>query len=157
MKWYDYLLIVIIFLAGYFLGSYSEESSWLKKETAYKEQLLQLQQTIQTKQKEYAELSSNIQTQLADAKRLYEAKLSNVSSSYANQLQQSEQRAKLYQSQATKGEAERRSLASHAAELDKSLTEGRRVVEELTEHIRFRDAQCILLGKQITIERKVNE
>lgn len=157
MKWYDYLLIVIVFLAGYFLGSYSEESSWLKKETAYKEQLLQLHQTIQIKQKEYAELSSNIQTQLANAKRLYEAKLSNVSSSYANQLQQSEQRAKLYQSQATKGEAERRSFASHAAELDRSLTEGRRVVKELTEHIRFRDAQCTLLGKQITIERKVNE
>lgn len=157
MKWYSWIILPITFISGFYLGSLYEESSWIKKELSYKQQVINLQETIKKRDIEYANLSSNIQTRLANARRDYENQLHTISSTYADKLLKSEQRAKIYQSQASKGESERRDLASYASKLDRSLTESRELVKELTELIRLRDAQCILLGKQIIIERKVNE
>lgn len=157
MKWYSWIILLVISTSSFYLGSLYEESSWIKKELSYKQQVIDLQETIKKRDIEYANLSSNIQTRLADARRDYENQLHTISSSYADKLYKSEQRAKVYQSKASKGESERRDLASYASRLDRSLTESRELVKELTELIRLRDAQCILLGKQIIIERKVNE
>lgn len=72
-----------------------------------------------------------------------------VSSSYADKLQQSQDRSAIYQRKATASEAERRSLADHTARLDKALTEGIRLVEELSGTIRLRDEQLRFIGKYL--------
>ncbi|UWJ04310.1 putative Rz/Rzl spanin protein [Escherichia phage vB_EcoS_Uz-1] len=72
-------------------------------------------------------------------------------------MQQSERRASVYKRQAEAGTLECRSLASHAARLDNSLEEGRRLVEELRATVRLRDNQLIELGKQIQADRKLFE
>lgn len=101
--------------------------------------------------------NESLRRELSESEKAYAVYLSGLNSSHALRLQQSEDRASVYQRQAQAGEAESRSLASHAAELDRSLTEGIRLVGELSAVIKLRDAQLIGLGQQILSDRKVIE
>ena len=60
-----------------------------------------------------------------------------------------QERAELYKRKAEGSEVERGSLASHAAELDRSLEEGRRVVKDLRTTVEQRDTELILLGTHL--------
>lgn len=87
--------------------------------------------------------------ELKDKMAEQEAMLAHANSAYAKQLQQSQDRSAVYQRKATASEVERRSLADHAARLDKALTEGLRLVEELSGTIRLRDEQLRFIGKYL--------
>lgn len=63
----------------------------------------------------------------------------------------------MYRRKAEAGEAESRDLANHAAELDRSIVEGKRVAAELAATVRLRDEQLILLGSQIKADRAILE
>ena len=98
-----------------------------------------------------------MQARLKTANENYQSSLDAISSQYSARLQQSEQRAKVYQRQAEGGATECRSLASHAARLDNSLEQGRQLVEELRATVRLRDGQIIELSNQIRADRKLLE
>ena len=72
----------------------------------------------------------------------------------AERLQRTaEGRALQYRAMSKAGEAERDRLASHAARLDASLADGRRVVEQLRSTVVERDQQLQLLADVITVTR----
>lgn len=98
-----------------------------------------------------------LQARLKTANESYQASLDSITNQYTARLQQSEQRAKVYQRQAKGGATECRSLASHAARLDNSLEQGRQLVEELRATVRLRDGQIIELSNQIRADRKLLE
>ena len=94
---------------------------------------------------------------LEEQKNAYETRLAELSADTDRRLRLSETRASVYQRQAEGGEVERRDLASHAAQLDRSLEEGIQVVGELQSLVGLRDQQLIILGQQIRADRTLLE
>lgn len=70
-------------------------------------------------------------------------------------LQLSETRANVYKRQSHGSSVEQERLAKHAAELDRTLEEGRHLVAELREAIRQRDDAIRALGSMILTDRKL--
>ena len=113
---------------------------------------------------EYATLEANNRVsnqrnsdELAEQDKAHAVAIARLESQYSDRLQLSEQRALRYQRQAQGGAVEQANLASHAAELDRTLEAGRRLVAELTETLRQRDAQLKALGVQLNNDRKLLE
>lgn len=92
---------------------------------------------------------------LATAQQTHEVAMANAQSEFDKRLLQSDKRAALYKRQTETGTAECRAIASHAAELDRSLEEGRSVVSELTATLRFRDSQLKALGAKLLADRQL--
>lgn len=96
-----------------------------------------------------------ISKQLREANESYKATLAQYQFDYSKRLHAAEGRAGLYKRQADGTAAERGSLASYAAELDRSIEEGRLVVRELRATIGQRDSQIAALSAQIVSDRKL--
>ena len=88
-------------------------------------------------------------------KNEHENAIAAVHAEYVDRLHESDSRAGTYQRLSQGAAAERASLASYAAQLDRSLTEGRSLVRELRETVRLRDEQLIVLGKQLENDRSL--
>lgn len=101
--------------------------------------------------------TTKIRSDLAGREAAYAADVSRLRADYAGRLLDSEQRATRYRAAADAGPDQCRSLASHAAQLDASLVEGRSVVEELRSTVELRDAQLRLVGSQLLSDRQLYE
>lgn len=155
------LLVATLAVAIFFLGSNSGAKSVQEKWDAHeKERELALDKEI-SKQNALSRQHSYevgvLTNRLKEATTSYETTISTITDNYTSRLQQSEKRASVYQRQANTGAIECRSLASHAAQLDSSLEQGRQLVEELRATIRLRDNQLTILGSQIQADRKLLE
>lgn len=160
-KGWPYLLVVVLGATIYFWGNSNGQSTVQKK---WDDQKIEDRKALQKLQDKYNALQRNhsyevglLTSRLQTAESNYASELARVSSDYDSRMQQSERRASVYKRQAEAGTFECRSLASHAARLDSSLEEGRRLVEELRATVRLRDSQLIELGKQIQADRKLFE
>lgn len=98
-------------------------------------------------------LTKQIDTNLEQSNERYSKAVAAVHAQYAVRLQQSTTRAGIYRQQAEGSTAERERLASHAAQLDRSIEEGRSVVQELRATLGLRDEQLKQLGEQIIADR----
>ena len=160
-KGWPYLLVVVLGATIYFWGNSNGQSTVQKKWDAQKVEDLKATQKLQDKynalQRNHSYEVGLLTSRLQTAESNYASELARVSSDYDSRMQQSERRASVYQRQAEAGTLECRSLASHAARLDNSLEEGRRLVEELRATVRLRDSQLIEFGKQIQADRKLFE
>ena len=160
-KGWPYLLVVVLGATIYSWGNSNGQSTVQKK---WDDQKVEDQKAMQKLQDKYNALQRNhsyevglLTSRLQTAESNYASELARVSSDYDSRMQQSERRASVYKRQAEAGTLECRGLASHAAKLDNSLEEGRRLVEELRATVRLRDSQLIELGKQIQADRKLFE
>ena len=106
-------------------------------------------------EKENAGLSQRINKKLEEHEKLHQINLAVARAEFAQRLRQSVARTGVYREQAQGSTAERERLASHAAELDRSLEEGRALVRELWETVEFRDQQLRQLGEQILVDREL--
>ena len=160
-KGWPYLLVVVLGATIYFWGNFNGQSTVQKKWDDQKVEDLKATQKLQDKynalQRNHSYEVGLLTSRLQTAESNYASELARVSSDYDSRMQQSERRASVYQRQAEAGAFECRSLASHAARLDNSLEEGRRLVEELRATVRLRDNQLVELGKQIQADRKLFE
>lgn len=98
-------------------------------------------------------LSGQITLNLEKINEKYEQGLAAGRLEYAGRLRESTTRAGIYRKQAEGSASERDHLASHAAELDRALEEGRGLVRELWETVGLRDQQIQQLSKQIQADR----
>ena len=89
-------------------------------------------------------------------KDYYENYISNLSGSLTDELRQSQERAKLYQRYSQADRVKQEYLARHAAELDRCIVEGRKVVKELRATIELRDRQIVELSNYIKATRELN-
>lgn len=92
---------------------------------------------------------------LAEAEKTHAVAMANAQSDFNKRLLQSDKRAAFYQRQTQTGTSECRVIASHAAELDRSLEEGRSVVAELSATLRLRDSQLTALGAKLLADRQL--
>lgn len=102
-----------------------------------------------------SELVAKHTKDLKDAKQQYQNNIKQLESEFTRRMQLHENRAQLYREQAQGGEVERGTLANNAARFDRALEEGITVVDELSELVKLRDKQIIVLGEQIRADRKV--
>jgi transketolase len=139
--------------AGVSHGSNEVQDKWDEAKKAERKEIKRLKDIIADKEEEFREENTRITHELSEAQREYEVAIANQRSEYERRLQNSTERARVYQRQAESGAAECRSLASHAAELDQSLEEGRYLVRELRDTLRLRENQLRRLGEQIMNDR----
>lgn len=135
-----------IILMQYSLITGSYNAGYDACQSKYREELLKQQVENQQKEQAFNETINNLTVNLTETRIRYENTVNKLKSTYANELLKSEQRAELYKRYSEADKAKQRALAEHTARLDRSLTEGRELVKQLTETIRTRDAQLRALG-----------
>lgn len=135
-----------IILMQYSLITGSYNAGYDACQSKYREELLKQQVENQQKEQAFNETINNLTANLTETRIRYENTVNKLKSTHANELLKSEQRAELYKRYSETDKAKQRALAEHTARLDRSLTEGRELVKQLTETIRTRDAQLRALG-----------
>lgn len=156
--------IALGLLAGSLFWAYEKGNSHGQEEVTKEwNQEKNLQQTAMNALKDhYAVLEAanrqktvELTHDLAEAQKTHDVALANAQSDFDKRLLQSEKRADLYKRQTETGSLECRNLASHAAQLDRSLEEGRSVVAELSATLRLRDSQLTALGAKLLADRQL--
>lgn len=97
--------------------------------------------------------NTRITHELAQAEKALDVALAEQRAEFERRLHSSSERAAFYERQASSGAAQCRDLAGHAAELDRTLEEGRGLVSDLRRTLRLRDEQLRQLGRQILNDR----
>ena len=141
--------IAVIGYLQYSLISGSYDAGYIACKEKNQKYILELQSQIKEKEKVFNERVEALSIELTETRLRHENTIDTIKRTYANELRKSEQRASVYQRYATADEAKQRTFIKHTTELDRSLTEGRELVRELTETIKLRDAQLRALGKYI--------
>lgn len=145
--------VVAVYRLGEKTGTAEVQNQW-KKESGLQEAAMNRLQgeydVLQTQhQKRVGELSRELQNSLSE----YEAALHRDRATHAERLLNAETRASVYQRQARGSVTEQERLARHAAELDRTLEEGRALVREFGETLRQRDITIRALGGIIAADR----
>ena len=140
---------------SYVAGQRDIQEQWDAERATYKK-------AMDTLKDQYATLESKVRIdnqrnsdELAEKELSHAVILARLNSEYAGRMQLAEQRASRYQRQAKGGAVEQANLASHAARLDRSLEEGRRMVAELSATLRQRDDQLRAVSKQLENDRSL--
>lgn len=147
--------VVGVLAVTYNMGKSSVQKDWDIEKSNTKLEIARLQGVIDSKEGDHQEASREVATHLSTEKEIYEKARSDAARATADRLRKSEERADLYKRHSEGDAIERERLASHAAQLDRSLEEGRGVVTELKDLVGLRDKQLILLGQQIKTDRKL--
>ena len=144
-----------VYDAGADSGSRQVQAKWDDEKATYKK-------AIDTLRDQYATLEAKARIdnqrnsdELAEKETAHAAALARLNAEYAGRMQLSEQRAGRYQRQAQGGAVEQANLARHAAELDRAVEEGRRLVAELAATIRQRDDQLRAVSQQLINDRNL--
>lgn len=139
---------------GHKAGELKVQTAWdldrAKRDRATNVLLVKLREKDQQSASETVRISNDLSKTLDDAARA----IADAHAASNRRLRDSEARARLYSGYAEAGPTERANLASHAAQLDKSLEEGRGLVEEFRITLGQRDREVVLLGQQIVSDRK---
>lgn len=108
-------------------------------------------------QKQHAKVQEELTLELETATDNFLDALVSAHAEFAERLSASDKRAGVYQRQARGSAAEQERLARHAAELDRSLEEGRGLVRELGATLRQREVTIRALGGIILNDRTLLE
>jgi len=156
------LPLAILGGAGWYLHHQGVESGqaeiqalWNKDKADRDEATAQLKSAYAQKERTNAEESNRAALALQKASDDHQAELAALKRDYAQRLLDSQARAAIYQRQAASSPAECQRLASHTAELDRSLEEGRSLVRELRTALELRDQQLVQVGNQLLADRKL--
>ena len=157
---YVFSSVLALSLFSWFMYSKGQENiqeKWDKEKTEQAVRIALVQDKYDQLFESHKLFSSQVADTLKKKDEKYEKDISTIAADHADSLRKYKSRADTYQRQAEAGTAEARSLASHAAQLDASLIEGKRVAAELAATVRLRDDQLILLGSQIKADRAILE
>lgn len=143
-----------VIILQYFIISGSYKAGYTACNEENQTKILELQLNFKDKEKVFNERVEALSVELAQTRLNHENTIDKLKHDFSNELRKSEQRAEVYKRYAESDSTKQRALASHTAQLDRSLTEGRELVRELTETIRVRDAQLRSLG--IYIQERTN-
>lgn len=144
---------VITYKHGERDGSEATQKLWSAENALRDEAYKKVQDVLAETQAVHAKRQKELSNELATSTAAFEATLAGYRTDYDNRLQLATSRAGVYQRQARGSAIEQERLARHAAELDRSLEEGRGLVRELGETVRQRDRTIKALGQLILNDR----
>ena len=147
--------VYLIHDAGYDSGSSDVQVKWDEEKASYKKAMDTLRDQYATLEAKARIDNQRNSDELAEKEKAYAVALVELRREYDGRLLQSDKRAGYYQRLAKGGAVEQANLASHAARLDRSLEEGRRMVAELSATLRQRDDQLRAVSKQLENDRSL--
>ena len=134
-------------------GSSAVQKKWDKETDLQDAAINKLAGEYSVLQSQHKQKIKELTNELQASQSEYEAALLRNRDDYAGRLQLATTRADVYQRQARGSATEQERLARHAAELDRTLEEGRSLVRELGETLRQRDITIRALGGIIAADR----
>lgn len=157
-----YVIPIIVFfcLFTWFVYSKGKEKvqlEWDREKETQEQVTKEIQNKYEELYKFHKEYVEYISSQLNTKEKENEERIADIERKHLDGLRKSEDRASVYRRKAEAGEAESRDLANHAAELDRSLVEGKRVAAELAATVRLRDEQIKALGTMLTTTYSIVE
>ena len=145
--------------ASYLLGEFSGKNQvyleWTQEKLELERKVKETQSRLNVAERTHLTETTRLQNEISQTNEVHQAELNRLKSDFDLRMQLSENRATVYRNQAKRGAAECGNLANHAAELDRTLEEGRNVVAELKEVVGLRDRQIIILSDQIKADRQI--
>ena len=145
------------YTVGKLEGAKGVQRDWDKHEDARSAEINKIRGELNVLMAQHAQKQKEYEDELAASALAHEDELSRYRREYDDRLQLANNRAGVYQRQARGNEAERENLARHAAELDRSLEEGRSLVRELGQTLRQREVTIKALGGIILNDRTLLE
>lgn len=149
------LLLWYIFSLGSDHGKSVIQAKWDAQKRVDAKALAYEKKKIASEEAIHRANDRKISDELVSIKQTATGNIARIRGESALRLQDSNKRADLYRHQAESGAAERANLASYAAELDRSLSEGIELVEELQATVELRDGQIRGLAAQINNDRQL--
>ena len=148
-------LIWWVSLTSYVAGQRDIQEQWDAERATYKKAMDTLRDQYATLEAKARIDNQRNSDELAEKEKTHAVALVELKREYDGRLLQSDKRASYYQRLAKGGAVEQANLASHAARLDRSLEEGRRMVAELSATLRQRDDQLRAVSKQLENDRSL--
>lgn len=146
---------VFLYHKGYVSGSESVTKEWNQEKEVTRKAMDSLRETITNQEVKHRADTASITSELAEARRKAEVSIASERAAYERRLQQSNGRASQYMQMAEAGKVEQGNLAIHAAKLDRTIVEGRELVQELRDTLGLRETELTQLGKQILADREL--
>ena len=140
---------------SYVAGQRDIQEQWDAERATYKKAMDTLKDQYATLEAKARIDNQRNSDELAEKEKAHAVALVELKREYDGRLLQSDKRASYYQRLAKGGAVEQANLASHAARLDRSLEEGRRMVAELSATLRQRDDQLRAVSKQLENDRSL--
>ena len=140
---------------SYVAGQRDIQEQWDAERATYKKAMDTLRDQYATLEAKARIDNQRNSDELAEKEKSHAVALVELRREYDGRLLQSDKRASYYQRLAKGGAVEQANLASHAARLDRSLEEGRRMVAELSETLRQRDDQLRAVSTQLKNDRSL--
>lgn len=145
------------YLVGHDTGANAVQVLWDEVEEKRNAEINRLKGEIAQLEKQHQTKQDELSRELEEANQATADAISGIHAHYVDRLRDSEMRADVYRRKAGGTEAERDALARHAAELDRSLEQGRQLVEELRGTLRLREVTIRALGGIILNDRTLLE
>ena len=140
---------------SYVAGQRDIQEQWDAERATYKKAMDTLNDQYATLEAKARIDNQRNSDELAEKEKTHAVALVELRREYDGRLLQSDKRASYYQRLAKGGAVEQANLASHAARLDRSLEEGRRMVAELSATLRQRDEQLRAVSTQLKNDRSL--
>lgn len=140
---------------SYVAGQRDIQEQWDAERATYKKAMDTLRDQYATLEAKARIDNQRNSDELAEKEKSHAVALVELRREYDGRLLQSDKRASYYQRLAKGGAVEQANLASHAARLDRSLEEGRRMVAELSATLRQRDEQLRAVSTQLKNDRSL--
>lgn len=140
---------------SYVAGQRDIQEQWDAERATYKKAMDTLRDQYATLEAKARIDNQRNSDELAEKEKSHAVALVELRREYDGRLLQSDKRASYYQRLAKGGAVEQANLASHAARLDRSLEEGRRMVAELSATLRQRDDQLRAVSTQLKNDRSL--
>lgn len=150
-------ILLWAYVSGVDAGRTTVQREWDKQVAAQSAAAAKLKQQIEDAESLHRTKEKESIHALAEARRTAEVAVANQRAEYERRVQQSSERATEYMRMAEAGEAERGNLVRHTTELDRSLEEGRQLVQELRTVVELRDSQLTEVGQQLLQTRALLE
>ena len=149
----SFVIFALVLNFGYQFG-YTKGT--LTKENEYLTLIKEKESEYRTREKEFRDEVTKIEQQAIKDKEMYDISINELHDSYDGRLSESERRADYYRRLAAEGNTQC-NLPAHTAELDRALTEGTELVEELIEHVELRNSQLRRVGEYLEKESKLHD
>ena len=149
------LLLWYVFSLGSDHGKFVIQEKWNVQKQIDAKALADEKKKIASNEAAHRNKDRKISDELASIKKTSVGDIARIQGESTLRLRESSQREYLYRRQADSGAVERANLASYAAQLDRSLSEGIGLVEELQATLELRDGQILGLAAQINNDREL--
>ena len=150
-------IVWLLALIPYNMGKNKVQAQWDAAQVVHLQAITDAQTKYNKLEGEHSALTRQIEEKEQINATQSKESIAAIEREYAGRLLNADKRAGIYQRKAEAGAIEQRNLAEHAAQLDRAIEDGLRVVGVLETTIRERDGTIRNLAEQIRTDRKVLE